>query len=160
MDAERLNLLRADLQAQVGEVQSIYAKVRVRADGFEKNEDRREALAFQLHNLYCAIEDVFLLIAEAFENRICRDGGWHVQLLSRMRQEIPGVRPSVIDGTDVKALDELRGFRHVFRHAYAIEIDPEKLGIVLRRALAIEDRVEAWVDRFLRRCEEWLQDAD
>lgn len=156
MDADKLILLRADLEAQIGEVRRVYAKARARAEGFAENEERCEALAYQLHNLYCAIEDIFLLIAEAFENRIGDGGGWHVELLSRMRREIPGVRPSVIEEADVRALDELRSFRHVFRHAYALDIDPEKLAIVLRQAIAIEGRVEVWVGGFLDRCEEWL----
>ena len=157
MDADTLILLRTDLEAQVGEVRRVYAKLRVRADGFAANEERCEALAFQLHNLYCAIEDIFLLIADAFENQIGDGGGWHIELLSRMRRDIPGVRPSVIEDADVRALDELRSFRHVFRHAYALEIDPEKLAIVLRQALAIENRLQVWVGGFLRRCEEWLR---
>lgn len=32
------------------------------------------------------------------------------------------------------ALDELRRFRHVFRHAYAISLDADRLQLVIRKA--------------------------
>ncbi len=152
VDAESLKLLQADLAAQVAEIERCYRKIHQRQEGFAADEERLESLAFHLHNLYCVFEDLFRMIAEAFENQIEQGGGWHVELLSRMRQEIPGVRPAVVEVNDLRALNELRAFRHVFRHAYALELNPAKLAIVLEQALVLEPRVRPIVDRFLAAC--------
>lgn len=116
VDAESLKLLEADLSAQVAEIERCYRKIHQLQEGFAASEERLERLAFQLHNLSCAFEDLFRMIAEAFENQI-EQGGWHVEMLSRMRQEIPGVRPAVVEANDLRALNELRAFRRAFRHA-------------------------------------------
>lgn len=152
MDADILRLLQADLESQAAEIERSYAKVHLRTRGYETSEERRESLGFQLHNLYCALEDLFQMIAEAFENQIGDGGGWHVELLARMRREIPGVRPRVVTDEDYDALKELRGFRHVFRHAYAVDLNPEKLRIVLDQALKMEARVRPLVDQFVAAC--------
>jgi len=43
----------------------------------------------------------------------------------------------LISESTYELLDELRGFRHVFSHAYARELDPIKIKIVLQKALAL-----------------------
>ncbi|NJN21039.1 MAG: hypothetical protein HC812_07425 [Leptolyngbya sp. RL_3_1] len=43
-----------------------------------------DSVAYQIHNLYCAAEDLLTLIAKAFENRIGSGGEWHRTLLLRM----------------------------------------------------------------------------
>ena len=147
-----LRLLEADLSVQCGEISRVYDKVHQRMDGYEENEERREGLAFHLHNLYCAFEALFHMFAEAFENQLGEGPGWHVELLMRMREEIPGVRPNVIGEEDFERLNELRAFRHVFRHAYAAQLSPDKLAIVVNRALALEHKAPDWVAKFLVRC--------
>ena len=42
-------------------------------------------------------------------------------------KKIKGIRPNLISDETFKLLDELRGFRHVFRHAYAYELDAERI---------------------------------
>jgi hypothetical protein len=156
MDADVLSLLEADLRFQAAEIDRIYQRVHARQEGFASNEERLESLAFQLHNLYCAYEDLFRMIAEAFENRIGNGAGWHMKLLRRMREDVPGVRPAFIAGDDYRALDELRAFRHMFRHAYAVSLSPQRLAIALEQALGLESQPPQWVDAFLSRCREWL----
>lgn len=157
MDAETLNLLQVDLEAQGREINDIYEKIEERRDGFENNVERLESLAFHMHNLYCAFEGLFRMIAEAFENKIANGGAWHVELLSRMKEEIPGVRPALITtDDDYRTLDELRAFRHVFRHAYAIELDPEKVAIVLKKAVSQKNCHEKWLRDFIETCRSWL----
>jgi uncharacterized protein YutE (UPF0331/DUF86 family) len=159
MDEMTLNLLAADLNAQGREIAAIYAKIHEREPGFETDEERRESLGYQLHNLYCAYEDLFQLVAEAFENRIDQGAGWHVELLARMRQTIAEVRPALIDEQDHRLLGELRSFRHVFRHAYASSLDPQKLRPVVAAAAALEERYPNWVPAFLAACRRALPPA-
>jgi len=58
-----------------------------------------------------------------------------------MTLEIPGVRPQVLSPASHALLNELRGFRHVFRHAYDYELSPDKLEALKDRILAEWDSV-------------------
>lgn len=62
---------------------------------------------------------------------------------------IEGVRPAVLSEDSYRLLDSLRAFRHVFRHAYSYELDPQKVSIVLEDALKLQTRYQEELDRFL-----------
>ena len=151
MEPERLVLLRADIEAQLAEIDSIYDRIDVRAT--VPGEAGAESLAFQLHNLYCAFEDLFQLIAAAFENHIVADGGYHVGLLKRMRVAVPGVRPPVIDAQLFAPLDSLRAFRHFFRHAYGSVVDVRKVELVRQDAAQLRTGYRSAVHQFLQAVE-------
>ena len=55
-----------------------------------------------------------------------------------MALEIKGVRPRFISETAYEFLNDLRGFRHVFRHAYGVELEAEKIKLVLKKAQALK----------------------
>jgi hypothetical protein len=90
------------------------------------------ATAYILHNIYCALENIFEQVSRTFENHITEPAQWHRELLTKMFLEIPTIRPAVLPGDLRGFLNELRGFRHVFRHAYDFELDPEKLALLVR----------------------------
>ena len=50
-----------------------------------------------------------------------------MQLIRRLSITIPGVRPAVFGPDLVSDLQELRGFRHVVRHAYDLSLKKDKL---------------------------------
>jgi hypothetical protein len=85
------------------------------------------AAAYVLHNLYGAIENAFDQISRTFENHIVDSRQWHRELLTKMFLDIPGIRPAVMPRTVSVFLNDLRGFRHVFRHAYEFELDAAKV---------------------------------
>jgi hypothetical protein len=87
-------------------------------------------LGYLLHNLYCALEDLFLEIAKTFENQIEDPSRFHKALLKRMMITVPKIRPQVLSRQSHRVLDELRGFRHVFRHAYGYALDTDKVVIL------------------------------
>ncbi|MBA3960640.1 MAG: hypothetical protein H0X40_01905 [Chthoniobacterales bacterium] len=147
MDAIGLQTLQAELQDDI----------RVALDASDKATERfargdeiaREACAHQLCRLYNAIEQLALRIAKAFENNIDDEQGWHSALLGRLSIAIPGVRPAFFP-TPLKApLRELRAFRHVFVHAYELEFDPAKLGLLLKYAKAVADQLPEAVTTFM-----------
>jgi len=81
----------------------------------------------------------------AFRERIERQGlplhedvpdgpSWHRELLAQMRVEVPGVRPALLPSSVTPDLEEVRKFRHFFRNAYAVELDP---GHVRRQAARV-----------------------
>jgi hypothetical protein len=58
-----------------------------------------------------------------------------------MRTAIEGVRPALISMKSYQYLDEIRGFRHVFRHAYSYGLDDERVLFLLRRVLKNKDLI-------------------
>lgn len=117
-----------------------------------------EACAHQLCRLYNAFEQMGLRTAKAFENHIDDEQGWHATLLNRLCIAIDGVRPALIPQSLKSPLNELRGFRHVFVHAYDLEIDPEKLALLLKYAQQVVSRFPALIDEFVERAAGGLDD--
>ncbi|MCY4374695.1 MAG: hypothetical protein OXC31_13045 [Spirochaetaceae bacterium] len=139
--------MAAEVRAQLQQIERIYGLVDEReAIGGVAG---MESMAYQLHNLYGAIEDLFKVVANAFENHVAPGGGYHTELLRRMTISVPDVRPRVISSETCRLLDSLRGFRHVFRHAYARELDVRKLRIVLDDARAVRGPLANDVEGFL-----------
>jgi hypothetical protein len=98
---------------------------------FERKEEvAYEACAHQLCRMYNAIEQMGLRVAKAFENNIDDEQGWHSSLLHRLAIGIGGVRPALVPASLKLPLQELKAFRHVFVHAYELELDPEKLTVI------------------------------
>ena len=89
-----------------------------------------------LHACYGLLERTFERVAKTFENQVDDVSRYHAELLRRMTLAIPGVRPAVISSSAFSILNELRGFRHVIRHAYDQDLDPEKVGSLSRRLQA------------------------
>ena len=95
-----------------------------------------------------AFENIFQNIAATFENSIDDMGRWHTQLLERMRLDVMPLRPAVINDEAYTALDELRRFRHMFRHAYSLQLDSMRLGIVLNKAIVLKRLYRAQLEAF------------
>lgn len=148
MDAGRLAVLRAEVAKQLEVIDKIYRRIKER----RKAEDvvHLESLGYQLHNLYCAFEDLFKIVARFFENEVADEARYHAELLRRMTLHIKGVRPALLTEETARLLDSLRAFRHFFRHAYTYELDPRKLAVVLEDALKLEERYKKEVDLFLQ----------
>ncbi|MCD5408180.1 hypothetical protein LR090_02890 [Candidatus Bipolaricaulota bacterium] len=147
MEEERLSLLRASIEAQLKEIEKIFSKIEERRRG--EGVAYLESLAYQLHNLYCAFEDLFKIVADFFENRIEDRAKYHRELLWRMKIPIEGVRPALLSEESYKLLDSLRAFRHFFRHAYSYELDPKKVALVVEDALKLREFYKADINRFL-----------
>ena len=85
------------------------------------------AVAYVLHNIYCALENAFEHISRTYENHIGDPAQWHRELLAKMFLAIPTVREAVLPAALRGFLSDLRGFRHLFRHAYDFQLDAERL---------------------------------
>ncbi len=129
-----INSIRRDLDA----IAAIYDELERHPLSAETDNDVLIVIAYYLHNLYNAFENIFQNIAAVFENSIEDEGRWHAQLLERMGLDAMPLRPAVIDDAVYEALDELRRFRHLFRHSYMIELDPQRLQLVWRKALDLK----------------------
>jgi len=147
MEKEGLAILKAEIKAQTREIENVYVKLEERKR--EKGKAAVESIGFQLHNLYCAFEDLFKLVAETFENHIQDKSRYHVEILKRMTLAIEGVRPPLLSQESFVLLDNLRSFRHLFRHAYSYELDERKMKIVLEDASKLADMYRRDLDAFL-----------
>jgi hypothetical protein len=105
-------------------------------------------IAYRLHSLYMAFENIFRSIADAFENHVSRES-WHSEILQRMRLDLTPLRPAVVDAEAYEKLDELRRFRHVLRTMYGLDLDPLRLQVVLRRASDLKLLYRGQIERFL-----------
>lgn len=147
MDRVALIVLRVEVLADCGVIADAARLARERLA--TESPAGAEACAFQLARLYNAIEQLGLRIAKAFENNIDDDHGWHMELLRRLSLPIPGIRPALLQPELLAHLNELRGFRHVVRHAYDLVLHPEKLRPLLdhadRVALQLPQACEAFM---------------
>ena len=109
-----------------------------------------ESCAFHLTRCYNVIEQTALRVAKAFENSIDDEKGWHTGLIRRLSLRIQGIRPPLFSDDIRQPLHELKDFRHVVVHAYELELDPEKLALVLKYARQVTDRLPDLVEEFVR----------
>ena len=140
-----MNSIRRDLEA----IATIYSELERHPLKSGTNDDTLILIAYHLHNLYNAFENVFQNIAAVFENSVDEVERWHVQLLERMRLDAMPLRPAVIDDVAYDALDELRRFRHLFRHAYRMKLDPLRLQLVVHKALALKTIYAGQLEQFI-----------
>ena len=138
MDKEQVVIFLAEFTQQFEQIISIYSTLERKTSKLPADHisaELVESIGYWLHNLYCAYEDLFKIVASFWENNIGINGAYHKNLLKRMMLQIPGIRPALLSEESFKALDELRAFRHVFRHAYSYGLDDERVIFLLKRVL-------------------------
>jgi hypothetical protein len=103
--------------------------------------------AVALHHAYGAVEAGLVRVAKTLGEGIPEGGDWHHALLRVMALPVEDVRPAILSPETVDGLRPLLGFRHFFRHAYAVSLDAERLALLRRDALAVRTRVSADLER-------------
>ena len=128
--SQRVEVLLAEVDSDLQAMENIQGHINSIYDSLKKNEpvsDRdKAALGYYLHNLYNAVESILKRIAGFFENSL-EGATWHTDLLKRMTLKIEGIRPPVICECTYTILNELRKFRHIFRHSYDYELRWERM---------------------------------
>lgn len=138
--------VRADLEA----IGQLYESLGTPDLAAPASEEQLIVVAYRLHSLYSAFENIFRNIASAFENELRDKAGWHRELLRRMKLDLTPIRPAVIDEAAYAKLDELLRFRHFFRTAYGVPLDAARLSLALREALELRLLYREQVERFLQ----------
>lgn len=152
MDSNKLILLTVDLTSQMIIIKAIHQKLINRSNRLEPDDEAiLESIAYQIHNLYCATEDLLKMVAKYFENNISDSSQWHSLLLQRMSTEIPNIRPAFLSLNTYLILNSLRGFRHFFRHAYGAVIEYDQLKINLDKSLNLIANLESDLNEFIAR---------
>ena len=99
--AYNIQLLRADIVDELDRISRVVQEFNAVKDKIDSPPDQvsnydRGAIGYLLHGFYNGCENIFKSIARFFENDV-GPTSWHKDLLKRMRMEIPGYRPRVID---------------------------------------------------------------
>ncbi|MBI2266233.1 MAG: hypothetical protein HYU64_13870, partial [Armatimonadetes bacterium] len=152
---EALALLLGYFSSQRSAARKIFEEIRLTEP---ESREKTSHLAYLLHNLYCSLEDLFQEVAKTFENRVEDPSRYHRELLKRMCMEIPGIRPRLLSEAGFRVLDELRGFRHIFRHAYDYELSPAKTADLKNRTVGGWDAVQADLMIFANFLERGIRD--
>ncbi len=148
MESEQLAGLAAELKAQLRLIERVYERLQSRVEMGLDTPAQLDSVAYQVHNLYCAAEDLLKLVAKAFENSVT-GADWHRVLLLRLSQPVQGLRPALLSEATFDVMNRLRGFRHFVRHGYGAEIEVTQLNINLALAQQLQVLLPQDVESFL-----------
>lgn len=154
----KLARLRAEITADRSAMSRSLEDIRSVLEGWgEQGPDRAHLAlaAVALHGWYGGLESILERVARSLDGSVPSGDAWHRELLSQAMVEVPSLRPAVLDRSLLPELIGLLEFRHFFRHAYGVELDPAKLRQNLERASSIASEV----DRFLGRFDRFLGEA-
>ncbi len=151
MDSPTFALFQADFNAQRLTIERVFTLLNERAEGLHPdNPEKLESVAYQIHNFYGAVEELLKVVAVYCENNISNAAQWHSLLLKRMTQPVEGIRPAVLSLPTYDLLNQLRGFRHFFRHAYGVPLDFEQLQSNVAVVMRMKPLLDADADRLLQ----------
>jgi hypothetical protein len=109
----------ADLDAALKQASLAQSRAGRLAGRLDDDRSAHEiAIGKHLHDAYTAAEKAIERLVELVDGDIPRGRSFHRDLIRRAAMPVPGGRPAVISDEMAAGLEELLGFRHVFRHAY------------------------------------------
>ena len=110
----------------------------------EQTDGRWAAAAFEINRIYNIMEKAFERLCEAFENHFEKSGRYHDSLIERVTLDLHGIRPAFLPADAVRDIRELKGFRHLFRHAYDLDLDPARVTAAAENATRCVARFNGW----------------
>jgi len=139
------------IRQELGDIERSLARVN---EGWERarrsNDDYYlDSVALNLHSIYSGFERIFVRIAEMIDGGLPRGDNWHLLLLQQMKNEVPNIRPAVISTSTEDILNELRRFRHLIRNVYAYNLDPVRLGKLVKETSGIFAQLKAELSAFI-----------
>lgn len=90
-------------------------------------------VALALDHAYEAFESLLRRLEIALGLPARSGERWHLTLLEDAAMDIPGLRPPIVPANAARHWMELLEFRHFLRHAYAVDLDPDRLAANVRR---------------------------
>ena len=124
----RIQRLRAEIMSDrraVAEQLDVLQRLDLAGPSPSSGDIARAAIA--LHHVYSGLETVLLRVARDVDGGEPGGADWHQALLDTMGLDIEGVRPALVSGPTLAHLRALLAFRHFFRHAYSVALDPARL---------------------------------
>ena len=149
MDAGGLSILLKEMERDSAVARDAAQKAAQRLG--ENSPGHLEACAYELFRFYNVVERMFERLCEEFENHFEKRGDFHEKLIQRLALDLEDIRPAFIPKGRIADVRELKGFRHVMRHAYELTLRLDRL----TELSAIADRVAlelpAWCADFGKR---------
>lgn len=113
-------------QKELGEIENYLEEIK-KPGHLVSEWARTSTLALAVHSVYNGIEDVMLSLANDVDGYVPTGESAHQDLLDQMSVAIERKRPAVVGPELYGLLVEVKGFRHVVRHRYGLELDPRKV---------------------------------
>lgn len=160
MDAAGLTILLAELADDCAMAQDAAHKAKLRLH--EQFSGSPEACAYELARFYNVFEKMLERICQEFENHFEKQGDYHERLIKRLSLNLEGIRPAFIPQEQLTDVRELKGFRHVVRHAYDLRLRSDRLAELVVIAASIAAELPLWCQELARkvRAEQGWQGAD
>ncbi|MGE5344213.1 MAG: hypothetical protein ACM3SY_22325 [Candidatus Omnitrophota bacterium] len=154
----KLAILKSECRRDIEKVEHLFEKFEFSYDRYSREKEYAFLVesAFYINQVYTGFERMFENIAINFENNVDKSS-WHKSLLDKMAIDIEGIRPAAISEISYRYLNDLRAFRHFFRHTYDFDLDDEKFSIVASRAKELRKTFKADIDRFIQFIDELLK---
>lgn len=96
-----------------------------------------------LHNMYNGIENVMKQLLVAHHHELPSGESWHRDLLLKV------VSVGVVQEPTAEELKRYLAFRHFFSHAYALNLDPDRLEPLVSEARSVFDALKEDVKKTL-----------
>jgi hypothetical protein len=144
----RLQRLRAEIASDLGTFASRIDELAQLPPLAAAERAALAEAAVALHHAYGAVESALVRIARAVDDGLPEGPEWHQSLLQVMGLDIASVRPAVLSVGTRELLLRLLGFRHFFRHAYAVELDGVRLEELRQHATALVPLLREDLARF------------
>jgi len=144
---ERYLVAAGRIRQELVELERVVARAeRAGASARRHPEDQDlyvDSAVLNLHDFYTGLERIFQHIAATVDGGVPGGREWHRELLRQMGAALPQVRPEVLSPETIRMLDEYLRFRHVVRHVYAFEFDPERVYRLVRQLHPCFEQVRA-----------------
>jgi hypothetical protein len=147
----KLAILKSELLRDMEKADRLFEKFDSSYDRYTRQKEYAYLVesAFYVNQLYTGFERMFENVAAAFENTV-NEEYWHKSLLDRMVISIENIRPMLISENSHRFLNELRAFRHFFRHTYDLDLEDEKFSIVASRTRKLKNVFKTDIEKFIR----------
>jgi hypothetical protein len=146
MDAAGLTVLLKEMEADCAVAGDAGRKAaeRIRQD----MPGHLEACAYELARFYNVLEKMLERICEGFENHLEKRGDYHERLIQRLTLDLDSLRPAFIPKERLSDIRELKGFRHLTRHAYDLTLRADRLAELARIAMKLGEDLPVWCAAF------------
>jgi hypothetical protein len=134
---------REQLQRLLSGIRPLLKKCRNTAP----TEIELSALAATLHSFYTGVENIFKRVTVELDGEPVSGDAWHRELLLRMKAPTPR-RPALLSEEFHDTLNEYLRFRHVFRNAYAFDLDWQKMSPLVLRLEETFQKLESALNSF------------
>lgn len=149
MDAAGLTILLKEMEADCAVVRDAAHKAAQRLR--ENAPGHLEACAYELSRLYNIVERMLEQVCDKFENHFEKRGDFHEKLIQRLALQLEGIRPAFIPKDRISEVRELKGFRHVMRHAYDLSLRPDRLAELAQIGERLAAELPIWCTEFGKR---------